>query len=81
MKTIIFTAAAAKQFYALPLAIREQIETDLDAYAMTGKGDVKRLQGREGYRLRSGDYRVIFNEDRTTVLAVYVGRRRTTTYN
>ena len=26
-------------------------------------GDVKKLQGRNGYRLRVGDYRVIFDND------------------
>lgn len=26
-------------------------------------GDVKKLQGREGYRLRIGDYRVIFDKN------------------
>jgi mRNA interferase RelE/StbE len=38
----------------------------LDRYAITGQGDVKRLQGREGYRLRIGWYRVIFDEAATT---------------
>ncbi len=47
---------------------------------MTGQGDVKRLQGRDGYRLRIGDYRVIFDEDKTTILAIYISRRATTTY-
>lgn len=47
---------------------------------MTGQGDVKALQGRNGYRLRIGSYRVIFDEDATTILAIYVGRRNTTTY-
>lgn len=47
---------------------------------MTGQGDVKALQGRDGYRLRIGGYRVIFDEDGTTILAIYIGRRPTTTY-
>jgi hypothetical protein len=52
----------------------------LHRYAMTGQGDVKALQGRDGYRLRIGSYRVIFDEDATTILAIYIGRRTTTTY-
>jgi mRNA interferase RelE/StbE len=48
-------------------------------YAITGRGDVKRLSGRDGYRLRIGRYRVIFDEDRTTILAIYIGKRETTT--
>ena len=43
-------------------------------------GYVKALRGRDGYRLRAGSYRVIFDEDATTILAIYVGRRDTTTY-
>ena len=54
--------------------------SDLERYAVTGSGDVKRLRGRDGYRLRSGRYRVLFDEDQTTVLAVYIGKRQTTTY-
>jgi mRNA interferase RelE/StbE len=47
---------------------------------MTGQGDVKALQGRGGYRLRIGSYRVIFDEDAITILAIYIGRRASTTY-
>lgn len=48
--------------------------------AVAGRGDVKALQGRKGYRLRVGAYRVIFDEDATTILAIHIGRRTTTTY-
>ncbi|MFZ2107086.1 MAG: hypothetical protein WAV18_17215 [Roseiarcus sp.] len=47
---------------------------------MAGKGDVKRLSGMDGFRLRIGRYRVIFDEDATTILAIYIGKRETTTY-
>ena len=48
--------------------------------AIDGRGDVKRLQGRDGYRLRVGRYRVLFGDDGVTVLAVHIGTRQTTTY-
>jgi len=80
VKTIILTLRAAKDLDALPRDARDQVEAGLDRYAMTGQGDVKALQGREGYRLRIGSYRVIFDEDGTTILAIYIGRRATTTY-
>ena len=80
MKTIVFTHRAAKEFDALPAEARNAVGEGLSRYAITGQGDVKRLQGRDGYRLRVGEYRVIFGEDATTILAVYVGRRATTTY-
>ncbi len=80
MKTIILSAAAAKDFDALPREGRDQVETGLSRYAVTGQGDVKALQGRDGYRLRIGQYRVLFDQDATTILAIYIGRRSTTTY-
>ena len=80
MKTIILTLSAAKDLDALPRDGREQVEAALHRYAITGQGDVKALQGRDGFRLRVGHYRVIFDEDAATLLAVYIGRRATTTY-
>lgn len=80
MKTIVLTANAAKQLDALPKAAAVDIEEALALYAIDGRGDVKRLQGRDGFRLRVGRYRVLFGDDGITVLAVYVGKRDTTTY-
>jgi mRNA interferase RelE/StbE len=80
VKTIILTLSAAKDLGALPRDAREQVEAGLHHYAMTGQGDVKALHGRDGYRLRIGSSRVIFDEDATTILADYVGRRATTIY-
>jgi|SRR5579872_5001666 len=80
LKTIILTASAARDLDALPRRAREQVEAGLHRYATTGLGDVKALQGREGFRLRIGSCRVIFDEDATTILAIYVGRRTSTTY-
>jgi len=80
LKTIVFHPSAAKEFDALPFTSRQAVETALSRYAVSGVGDIKKLQGREAYRLRVGQYRVIFAEDRMTILAVYVGRRSTTTY-
>jgi mRNA interferase RelE/StbE len=45
-------------------------------FATSGKGDVKRLKGREGSRLRVGDWRVIFYEESGTIVVVAVGHRR-----
>ena len=80
VKTIVFTIAAAKEFDALPSRDREAVCEALSDYAMTGEGDVLRLSGRPGYRMRVGAYRIVFAEDMTTILALYIGRRSTTTY-
>lgn len=80
MKTIIFTTAAGRQIDALPAQARESVFNALTVYAVEGVGDVKQLSGRQGFQMRVGDYRVIFDQDAATILAVYVGRRATTTY-
>lgn len=80
MKTIILSVAAAKDLDNLPAKAREQVSDAIIKYATTGEGNVKALQGRNGYRLRTGDYRVIFDEDTNTIIAIYIGKRATTTY-
>jgi mRNA interferase RelE/StbE len=37
--------------------------------------NVKKLKGRDGLRLRIGDWRVIFHEDRETVDVLIIGPR------
>lgn len=80
MRSIVLSHPAAKQLDALPVEVRESVEEALALYAIDGLGDVKRLQGRDGYRLRVGRYRVLFDQDATTILAIYIGKRETTTY-
>lgn len=80
MKTIILSAAAAKDLDNLPAKAREQVSDAIIKYALSGEGNIKALKNRDGYRLRTGDYRVIFDEDTNTILAIYIGKRETTTY-
>jgi len=80
MKQIVFTPTASRQLDALPAQPRSMINEALCEYAVSGRGDVKALQGREGYRLRVGHYRVIFGADETTILAITIARRTSTTY-
>jgi mRNA interferase RelE/StbE len=75
MKEIAFTAAALRQWTKLTPAFRERIKSKLDTFAATGSGDVKRLKGQDGCRLRIGDWRVIFI-DGATVVVVAIGHRR-----
>ena len=80
MKTIVLTHRAAKELDALPNDDRFAVAEALALYAVEGRGDVKKLAGREGYRLRVRDYRVIFDDDGVTTLAIHIGRG-TTTYS
>jgi mRNA interferase RelE/StbE len=76
VKTVLFTPAATRQWLKLSNDIRRRIDKRLTNFASTGRGDVKRLKGRAGARLRVGDWRVIFDEDDTTIVVVAVGHRR-----
>lgn len=76
MKQIAFTAAATRQWVKLSADIRKRIDNKLTTYATNGSGDVKRLKGRGGCRLRVGDWRVVFIEERESITIVAVGNRR-----
>lgn len=80
MKTVVLTHRAAKQLDALPQSARKAVTAALILLATANQGDVKKLQGRDGYRLRVGAYRVIYEADTMTILAIVVARRTTTTY-
>ena len=67
-KAVVFTAQAAKAF------------DQPQARAALG-GHVSKLRGRDGLRMRVGDYRVLFDEDGATIIAVFIGRRTTNTYS
>ena len=47
----------------------------LNAISVLPKGDVKTLQGKDGYRLRIGDYRVIFNNIDNIIFIRMIGNR------
>jgi len=76
MKPIAFTATSARQWAKLSPDVRRRIDRRLTEFATTGHGDVKRLKGREGSRLRVGDWRVILYEDQATIAVAAVGHRR-----
>jgi mRNA interferase RelE/StbE len=76
MRPISFTAKAAREWAKLPGEVRSRIDKRLTEFATTGHGDVKRLKGRAGMRLRVGDWRVIFYEDQETIVVAAVGHRR-----
>jgi mRNA interferase RelE/StbE len=76
MKAIAFTAAATRQWLKLAPDLRKRIDGKLTIYATDGSGDVKKLKGRAGCRLRIGDWRVVFIEDSVSITIVAVGNRR-----
>jgi len=76
MRRIAFTARAGREWVKLSPDIRRRIDQRLTEFAATGHGDVKRLKGRDGMRLRIGDWRVIFYEDQEAIVVAAVGHRR-----
>jgi mRNA interferase RelE/StbE len=76
MATVVFTPAALRQWTKLTTDVRRRIDAKLTAFAETGQGDVKRLKGQAGCRLRVGDWRVIFIEEGETIVVAAVGHRR-----
>jgi mRNA interferase RelE/StbE len=76
MKAISFTPASSRQWLRLSPAIRKRIDAKLTIYATNGSGDVKRLKGTAGCRLRIGDWHVIFIEDARSITVVAVGNRK-----
>ena len=76
MKAISFTPASTRQWLKLSPNIRKRIDAKLMVYASSGSGDVKRLKGIAGCRLRIGDWRVVFIEDARSVTVVAVGNRK-----
>jgi mRNA interferase RelE/StbE len=76
MRRIAFTAKAAREWAKLSPDVRRRVDQRLTDFASTGHGDVKRLKGRDGSRLRVGDWRVIFYEEQGEIIVAAVGHRR-----
>ena len=76
MNKVVFTPAGTRQWIKLSVDVRRRIDKRLMEFAESGKGDVKRLHGRDGARLRVGDWRLIFYETRDEIVVVAVGHRR-----
>ena len=74
-KTLVFLQDASRAFAKLPEDVQESLTQKLFLYGLTGRGDVKRMVGRNALRLRDGEYRVIFEEAATALTVVGVGHR------
>ena len=80
MYKIIFTTQAAKSLLKMPRnnanLIREKLaQVAIDPFASIP--NAKKLQGRPGYRLRVGDWRVIYeiNKDEIVIIVMKIAPR------
>ncbi|MFT4091879.1 MAG: type II toxin-antitoxin system RelE/ParE family toxin [Asticcacaulis sp.] len=76
MKTIIYGPAAEKSLERINARDRVRIEERVEAYVLTGHGDIKAMKDVPLLRLRVGDYRVLFTEDLQVLDIFYIGHRR-----
>lgn len=75
---VFIEARADKALGKLPREVQERLDPAMDALAENPKPPGSRkLSGREGFRIRVGDYRVLYNVDdaEMTVTVTRVGHR------
>ncbi|MEH2116527.1 type II toxin-antitoxin system RelE family toxin [Nostoc sp.] len=74
-----FSKGAKKQFRKLPIDVQECIQTKINDLAIEPRPNgVKKLQGDDNsYRIRVGDYRVVYelDDDVLIVTVIKVGHR------
>lgn len=75
MKTVTYTKTSIKALRKIPAKDRDAIMDKVKAYAETGIGDVKALQGSDMYRLRHGDWRAIFTQGGKVLNVLNVAKR------
>lgn len=78
--SVEFTVSALREFKALDRSMQRRIATRIDELAGNRfPPDVKKLRGTPGhYRIRAGDYRVIYRieDKRVLIVVVKIGHRR-----
>jgi mRNA interferase RelE/StbE len=70
-RSVLLSESADRAYSRLPSKARERIHAALLGLANAERGDVKRLKGTRGredlYRLRVGDYRVVFARSQSEI--------------
>lgn len=76
--TVEITPSARKQLLTLPKEVTDQLRATIDSLALEPRPmGVKKLKGRDGYRVRTGNYRIMYSIfDKVLVIEVVkVGTR------
>ena len=74
---VVLKPSANKELAALPTKIQSQVANVLIKLGENPHppGSLK-LKGRSGYRVRSGDYRILYAIEDSTVIILAIGHRR-----
>lgn len=78
MRAISYTRQALKALRRMPADTAQRIIAKIEQYAQepeTQANNVTALKGREGIRLRVGDWRVIMNDDGAVLAVLEIGPR------
>jgi mRNA interferase RelE/StbE len=76
---LVIKRSAARELEALPLKVRKRIVTRITALATEPRPNgAEKLSGLDKYRLRQGDYRILYAIDDSSemVTVVRIGHRR-----
>lgn len=77
--TIELETHARREYHNLPARAREQISDAVDDLRMDPRPPgCKKLVGGNGYRVRTGDYRILYTvDDHSSLVRIYrIGHRR-----
>ena len=78
MRPINYSRTALKALRAIPVKMAARIIEKVEQYAAdpaSQSNNLKKLHGRDGYRLRVGNYRVIFDETGSVIEVLDIGIR------
>lgn len=78
MKKVTYTRSAIKTLTRMPANTSKRIRAKVDEYAAdpaSQANNVKALKGREGIRLRVGDWRVVMNDAGVILDVLEIGPR------
>jgi mRNA interferase RelE/StbE len=79
---VLFQKSAYKEYQALPKAVRMRVDQALEILSIDPLSEVlrfKKIRGKENhYRIRVGDYRIIYTPQTTTLIVrdIRIGRRK-----
>ncbi|TGK14150.1 type II toxin-antitoxin system RelE/ParE family toxin [Leptospira fletcheri] len=76
---VFLSKTAGKQLDKLPDSVAETLLKTIESLAKNPKPQgVKKLKGRDGYRIRKGDYRIIYDivDMKLVVEVIAIGHRK-----